>query len=220
MATRLIPLGSSMPLTEYLFFTIIAVAQATPPRPSTLFLVNHTLAHSPIRSILILSGDLLATTLLAICSLLTIDSLLWSFPNILKPMQIAGSVYILWLSAQYLLKTKDNRARNAQHVIYGRTSVLWARSFFAGISNLKTVLFFFSLLPQFIVTSQETYTATLLLPILFFVWIRLLVSSAYALTATKMAGWRNDPRAIVWSYRVRGTMMLIFGIAIGINAVE
>lgn len=220
MATRLILLGSSMPLTEYLLFTIIAVAQVSPPKPSTLFLVDHTLVHSPTKSILILSGYLSATTILAICSLLSIDSLLWSFPNLLKPMQIAGSAFILWLSVQYLFKTEDNRTRNAQNVIYGRTSVLWARSFLAGISNPKTVLFFLLLLPHFIASPREIDTVTLLLPILFFVWIRLLVSSAYALTTKKMAGWRNDPRALAWSNRARGTIMLIFGIAMGINAVE
>lgn len=209
-----------MPFTEYVLFTVIAVANVGSPKPSTIFLVNNTLVHSPNRGILILSGDVLATAILAICSLLGVNSLLWAYPNILKIMQFAGAGYVLWLSVKHLQKSKDIRAHSAQHVIYGRTSVLWVRSFIAGISNPKTVLFFFSLLPQFVVNAKEIDTDALFLLVLIFVFTKFLVPSAYTLTAKKMAGWIDESRAVLWSKRACGTVMMIFGISMGIHAVD
>lgn len=209
-----------MLLTEYMLFTVIAVAQVGSPKTSTIFLVNHTLVHSPKREILILSGDVLATAILAICSLLGVSSLLWAYPNILKIMQFSGAGYVLWLSVKHLQKTNDNRENSVQHVIYGRPPVLWVRSFISGISNPTTVLFFFSLLPQFIVSAQEIDTEALSLLVIIFALTKLLLPITHTLTAKKMTGWIDDSRAVLWSKRVCAAVMMIFGIAMGIRAAD
>ncbi|MXI46095.1 LysE family transporter [Pseudomonas moraviensis] len=209
-----------MPLTEYVLFTLIAVSQIGFPKPSKIFLVNHALVHSPNRDMLILSGDVLATTVVAACSLLGINSLLWAHPDALKIMQFTGAVYILWLSLKQLRKKSSSQNNGAQHVIYGRTSVLWVRSFIAGISNPNTVLLFLSLLPQFIESAQEINNEALFLMTLIFVFCKFLLSSTYTLTSKKMKKWLDESHVLLWSKRALGSVTMFFGLVMGFHAFD
>ncbi|WP_340162389.1 LysE family transporter [Vreelandella venusta] len=64
---------------------------------------------------------------------------------------------------------------------------LWRQLFMVGLSNPKAILFFSSPLPQFISSQQNSHIAILLPLILLFIFIKLIVSSAYALAAQTMA---------------------------------
>jgi threonine/homoserine/homoserine lactone efflux protein len=209
-----------MSLTDYFLFALIAVVQVGSPGPSTIFLINNALVYGPGRAILILSGDLVAIAVLASCSLLGIDAVLVANPGVFTAIKVAGAAYLVWLGVQQFRLAHRRRANTPQPVLREGTPALWGKSFVVGISNPKAILFFSSLLPQFLGNPQDSNIWALLQLILLFVLIKFLVSGAYALTAKKMADRLARPGAALWGKRVTGGVLMMFGMTMGISAFD
>lgn len=207
-----------MVLTDYLLFALIAAMQVGSPGPSTILLVNNALVHGPSRAILILTGDLVAIAGLAACSLLGVGALLEANPTVFMVVKVVGAVYLLWLGMQQFRMAQAVPTTSGQPTTLQSVSVLWRQSFMVGLSNPKAILFFSSLLPQFISSQQDSHIATLLPLILLFVFIKLIVSSAYALAAQTVVTKLAKPGAAVWGKRAAGSVLMLFGIFMAINA--
>jgi threonine/homoserine/homoserine lactone efflux protein len=209
-----------MSLTDYFLFALIAVVQVGSPGPSTIFLINNALIYGPARAVWILTGDLLAIAVLASCSLLGIDALLLANPGVFMAVKVAGAAYLVWLGIQQLRMAKSSHANTPQPAPVESMPSLWGKSFVVGISNPKAILFFSSLLPQFVGNPQDAHLGALLSLILLFVLIKFLVSGGYALTARKMAEKLARPSAAVWGKRITGVVLVTFGVVMGVGAFE
>lgn len=207
-----------MPLTDYLLFALIAAVQVGSPGPSTIFLINNALVHGAGRAIWILTGDLVAIAVLASCSLLGIDAVLMANPDVFMAIKVAGAAYLVWLGVQQLRLGRNGRANQAQPAATEGTPALWGKSFMVGISNPKAILFFSSLLPQFVGNPQDSNLGALLSLIALFVLIKLLVSGTYALAAKKMVDRLAKPGAAKWGKRATGGVLIGFGMVMGVNA--
>lgn len=207
-----------MLLTDYLLFAMIAAMQVGSPGPSTILLVNNALVHGPCRAILILTGDLLAIAGLAAGSLLGVGALLEANPTVFMAVKVAGAMYLLWLGMQQFRLAQRVCMTTEQPTTLHSIPVLWRQSFVVGLSNPKAILFFSSLLPQFVSAQQDSHIAALLPLILLFVFIKLIVSSAYALAAQTMAMRLAKPGAAVWGKRAAGGVLMAFGIVMGFTA--
>ncbi|MEL7979098.1 LysE family translocator [Vreelandella titanicae] len=207
-----------MLLTDYLLFAMIAAMQVGSPGPSTILLVNNALVHGPGRAILILTGDLVAIAGLAACSLLGVGALLEANPTVFMAVKVAGAVYLLWLGMQQFRLAQRVRISSDQPTTLQSIPVLWRQSFMVGLSNPKAILFFSSLLPQFVSAQQVSHISAFLPLILLFVFIKLIVSSAYTLAARKMIAKVATPGAAVWGKRAAGGVLMLFSIFMGISA--
>ena len=206
--------------TEYLLFTMIAATQVGSPRASTIFLVENSLRYSPSRVIFIHTGYLLAVAVLASCSLLGIGSLLLANPESLGFIKFSGAIYLLWLGLNLILTVKNNQVSSTQQVICERISVLWGRSFMAEISKPKKVIFFSSLLPQFVENPQSLQTGNLFSLILLLIFVKFLLSSVYVLMATNMIRGLAEPSVIIWSKRASGGVIMLVGVITCISALK
>jgi threonine/homoserine/homoserine lactone efflux protein len=206
--------------TDYLLFAFIAVVQVGSPGPSTIFLINNALIYGPGRATLILTGDLVAIALLATCSLLGLDAVLMANPGVFMAIKLAGAAYLIWLGIQQFREPRNSQRNKTEPAVPERIPALWGKSFVVGISNPKAILFFSSLLPQFVGNPQEANIGSLLSLIGLFVLIKFLVSGSYALTATKMAHRLAKPGAAIWGKRITGFVLMAFGMVMGINAFE
>ena len=215
---KAIPYGFDMSFTEYMLFTMAAITQISTPRPSAIFLVDNALKYIPARIVLIHTGDLLAAAVLASFSLLGVSSLLLANPESLEFIKFAGAIYLLWLGLNLILTVKNNQVSSTQQVICERISVLWGRSFMAEISKPKKVIFFSSLLPQFVENPQSLQTGNLFSLILLLIFVKFLLSSFYVLMATKMVRGLAEPSAITWSKRASGGVIIIIAVVMGISA--
>lgn len=207
-----------MSLIDYLLFALIAVVQVGSPGPSTIFLINNALMYGAGRAVWILTGDLLAIAVLACCSLLGVDALLMANPSVFMAIKLAGAAYLVWLGLQQLRLARRSNRNTPAPSPPERAPALWGKSFMVGISNPKAILFFSSLLPQFVGNPQDANLSVLLGLILLFILIKLLVSATYALTARKMADRLARPGAATWGKRVAGCVLMTFGIAMGCSA--
>ena len=207
-----------MSLTDYSVFALIAILQVGSPGPSTIFLINNALMYGAARAVWILTGDLLAIAVLASCALLGIDTMLMANPGVFMAIKLAGAAYLVWLGIQQLTSTRKKTPANAPPAKAERTTTLWAKSFVVGISNPKAILFFSSLLPQFVGNPQHANTSALLSLIGLFVLIKLLVSGSYAVAAKKMADRLAKPGAATWGKRMTGVVLMTFGTVMAVNA--
>lgn len=209
-----------MSLIDYLLFALIAVAQVGSPGPSTIFLINNALVYGPGRALWILSGDLLAIAVLASCSLLGIDALLMANPGVFLAIKLAGAAYLVWLGIAQLRLARRSAVNPVAAAPAERGSTLWGKSFVVGISNPKAILFFSSLLPQFVGNPEHADFGALLGLIVLFVLIKFLVSATYALTAKKMADKLAKPGAATWGKRITGGVLVTFGLLMAGAAFE
>ena len=145
-------------------------------------------------------------------------ALLVANPDVFTTLKFAGAAYLLWLGFHQFRLARNSRANNSRYVPLERTPVLWVRSFIVGISNPKAILFFSAVLPQFVGNPQDSHIGPLLFLILLFVLVKLLVSGAYALTAKTMAKRLAKPGAAAWGKRVTGSVLMAFGMLLGVNA--
>lgn len=90
----------------------------------------------------------------------------------------------------------------------------------AGISKPKKILFFSSLLPQFVGNPQNLQTGNLFSLVLLFVFIKFLASSVCVLTVPKIAGRLAAPSVAAWGKRASGGVIIIVGVAMCISALE
>lgn len=207
-----------MLLTDYVLFALIAVVQVGSPGPSTIFLINNALLYGPGRAVWILTGDLAAIAVLASCSLLGIDAVLLANPQVFLVIKIAGASYLLWLGLQQLRLARHDRQDVLEPPAPEPMSVLWGKSLLVGISNPKAILFFSSLLPQFMGNPEEADIGVLSNLILLFILVKFLVSGAYAVTAKTMAEKLSRPGAARWGKRITGLVLMAFGLVMGANA--
>ncbi len=140
-----------MELSAYLAFTLVSAAQSATPGPSTLFLVNNSLAFGWRRAVGALSGDLVAIALLATLSVLGLGALLETYPAAFLLLRLLGASYVVWLGWSYLRPAPVGKDETTiQTGSRGSMLALWLHSFGVGISNPKAVLFFTALFPQFL----------------------------------------------------------------------
>jgi homoserine/homoserine lactone efflux protein len=199
-----------MSLAQYLLFAGISVLQVGSPGPSTVFVVNNAMAVGWFRAVTILTGDLLAIGVLAMLSLLGVDALLAANPTLFAGLKIAGAAYLIWLGVNQWFGAKRTLRVAADVKQRESDRVLWSKSFLIGISNPKAILFFSSLLPQFI-DPAHAGTAMLLELVAMFMAIKLLVLGSYAAIAARMLRFLQSDSNARLGKRLSGTVLMIFG---------
>jgi threonine/homoserine/homoserine lactone efflux protein len=211
-----------MKASDYLVFCAIAILQVGSPGPSTVFVVNNALAQGWRRALLALTGDLLAIGILGLLALFGVDVVLQANPRLYTSIKVAGAVYLVWLGIQQWL------ARRASLQVGGAEAedrrrepltALWAKSFLVGISNPKAILFFSSLLPQFVRPAQGS-DALLLLLVGLFLSIKLIVLGGYAVASEHLLGTGRLDSGARWGKRATGTLLIVFGGLIALSAIR
>lgn len=208
-----------MTLEHYLLFCGISVLQVASPGPSTVFVVDNAVAAGWLRAVIILTGDLLAIAALALLSLLGVDALLIANPRLFAALKIAGALYLLWLGVNQWMATQRRVDAQSRDAARAPIRVLWIKSFLIGISNPKAILFFSSLLPQF-VDPTRAGTSTMLQLVALFVAIKLVVLSGYAGVATRVLPLLRSDGNARWGKRLTGTVLICFGGVIALSAIR
>jgi threonine/homoserine/homoserine lactone efflux protein len=208
-----------MSLLQYLVFCGIAVLQVGSPGPSTVFVVNNAVALGWSRAVGILTGDLLAIAVLALLSLLGVDALLLANPRLFAALKLAGALYLVGIGVSQWLAARGRAPAPTRAVVREPLRVLWLKSFLIGISNPKAILFFSSLLPQFIDPTASS-PARLLLLVALFVAIKLAVLGSYAILADRVLGLLRQGGGARWGKRLSGAVLVGFGGLIALSALR
>ncbi|MCY0386731.1 LysE family translocator [Robbsia sp. Bb-Pol-6] len=208
-----------MSFAHTLLFFGICVVQVGSPGPSTVFVVNNAVALGWSRAVGILTGDLLAIGVLALLSLLGVDAVLLAHPRWFATLKVAGALYLIWLGANQWFGARGATRHPVDTVRRASDRALWGKSFLIGISNPKAILFFSSLLPQF-VDPVRAGPARLLGLVALFVAIKLLVLGGYAMAAARVLPLLQSEGNARWGKRLTGAVLIGFGSLIAWSTLE
>lgn len=199
-----------MEVPAFLTFVIVSAAQSATPGPSTLFIVNNAIAYGWRRALGALSGDLVAIAMLATLSVVGLGALLEAYPAAFLGLRLGGACYIIWLGWNFLRLARQHAgAISTETVIAQSGRALWLQSFGVGISNLKAVLFFAALFPQFL--PVDSGPAVLAFFVLTFVVVKFVVLGGYALGARHVVRLLRKPEHARRGRMLTGILFMFFG---------
>ena len=199
-----------MEVPAYLAFLLVSAVQSATPGPSTLLIVNNSVAHGWRRALSALSGDLAAIAMLATLSVSGLGVLLETHPAALLALRLAGACYIIWLGWSFLRPARLRPGSTSAETPLSQSGrALWIRSFGVGISNPKAVLFFAALFPQFI--PPDSGSAVLALLVATFIGVKFIVLGGYALGARHIIRRLRRPEHARRGRRLTGLLFVLFG---------
>ena len=165
---------------DYSGFLVAILPIALSPGASFTLAINSALAEGWRGVATIIVGTALGIYCHALLVGLGVSSMLMAFPSLFHLLQIAGTVYLLWLASQLIIS--GLRARQ-QDVSLDPQPVTLSQAFFANLLNPKAVLLYLTVVSRF--TSQSgNLSDFLLLATLHIVIMASLLSGASQLLMT------------------------------------
>jgi len=135
---------------DYSGFLVAILPIALSPGASFTLAINSALAEGWRGVATIIVGTALGIYCHALLVGLGVSSMLMAFPSLFHLLQIAGTVYLLWLASQLIIS--GLRARQ-QDVSLDPQPVTLSQAFFANLLNPKAVLLYLTVVSRF--TSQS-----------------------------------------------------------------
>jgi threonine/homoserine/homoserine lactone efflux protein len=176
---------------RYLAFLGAMAIMAITPGPANLFAVANGMSRGKKAVLLGVAGMNTATLLWYAAAALGLGALAVAFPQAVKALIVAGSLYLLWLAFQSL-RSGFARDGGLGHVqVDARRSAYWD-AFMVQIANPKILLFFGAVLPPFI-DFKRPLAVQFALFAAATVGLDIVATSAYGLGGAALAQRMSDP---------------------------
>ena len=211
--------------TWLLFAFTIAVVIAI-PGPLTLLMINSTIRFGLKKSLPIILGGSLASSILITVSALGLGAVITASEilfNVIKYLGAAYLVYLgvsLWFSAKGKAKGESKAAESdvkqsseiAEKNEQKPDNNLFFKSFMLGITNPKDIVFFVAFLPQFINT-EHGYTEQLLTIVVTWFCVDFLCKTSYGMLAKMVATRLKSVRQTNVLDRISAVVFVAAGLA-------
>ena len=209
--------------TWLLFSFTIAVVIAI-PGPLTLLMINSTIRYGLKKSLPIILGGSLASSILITVSALGLGAVITASEilfNVIKYLGAAYLVYLgvsLWFSAKGKENGKVKAADGNQSLALAEEnelkpdSNLFFKSFMLGITNPKDIVFFVAFLPQFINT-ERGYTEQLITIVVTWFCVDFLCKTSYGMLAKMVATRLKSVRQTNVLDRISAVVFVAAGLA-------
>lgn len=198
-------------MTIYLLYIATIFLIIATPGPSTLLMMQHSALFGAKRCFFNALGSISASFLLISAALAGIAMLLTGFwLDVLSALGATLLIYVGISSFKKISTVNDEDSRKSNKDIF-------RESFFTGISNPKDIVFFVSLLPQFINQSIPYYQSAIMLAM---GWIVLdfSIMMGYAIVAHIIL--KNfDDNAINYTRMASGALITVIGGALLSNSI-
>ena len=165
----------------YISFLIVSFTLIIIPGPNILVIVSSSVQHGKIHGLQTVAGTSLAMAIQLLVVALGTTWLVEVLTGSFYFLKWAGVGYLFYLGFKYSM-----RALNSGTPLPApKHSVSFVRGFIVSLTNPKTLLFFSAFLPQFI-SSTENYVYQITLLSASFLFIAIILDSAYAILSAKL----------------------------------
>ena len=138
-----------IPIDQWLLFAGTAILLALSPGPNMFYLVSRSICQGPRAGVVSLLGVITGMTAYMLLSALGLSAIFLAVPFLYDGLRLAGAAYLLWLAWQAIRPTTGTlfEARSLPPDSHKR---LYFMGLVTCLLNPKVMVFYVSLLPQFI----------------------------------------------------------------------
>jgi threonine/homoserine/homoserine lactone efflux protein len=126
-------------------------------------------------------------------------------------LKLIGAVYLIGIGVLTLARARTGVAGAGEQRVVRPRAAFWT-NVALGTFHPKTIVFFVAFAPQFI-SSSGSYLQQATLLIATFGLIVGSTDTLYALAASRLRGLLRSPRALLWSQRAGGGVLIAAGVA-------
>lgn len=176
---------------------------------------DRLLAFAVMSFLLIVVGNTLGAYVLVVAVALGVGSVVERSAAVFLALKLAGAAFLVYLGVKAVLQRGSLHAAFTGEVP-GQSALrtLW-EGFAVGVANLKTIVFFAAVLPQFVDRGQGHVALQMLLLGLVFNAIAVVSDSVWGLAAATARGWfARSPRRLAMIGGVGGFTMIGLGVSV------
>ena len=183
------------------------------PGPSVMFEIARTLAAGIRVGIITVAFNILGVALWMLLVAVGLGELVQTQPVAISAIRIIGAAYLFYIGFRTLLSGRADRANGVELQFTDAGSAqhpfrqVAKEAFLVGVTNPKTAVFFFAVLPQFVDTVGQATNQMLFLGALFLV-LGALGDSAYVVVAGLLRAWFASNLRRVRSMQLVGGILI------------
>ena len=205
-----------MPEVSWLLFIVASLVLIVTPGQDMILVMSRSIAQGPAAGVATAAGvsvGLVGHTLLATLGL---GAILRTSETLFLLLKLVGAAYLVYLGVQ-LLRTRQHPLA----VTAGAPRSL-ARLFFDGalsnVANPKIAVFYFAVLPQFVLPGAAHPTLSVFVLGLVFAALTFAVKGPVGWGAARLSGWlRRRPAVLLWTYRGSGAVLLALAVRLALE---
>ncbi|MDN4502505.1 LysE family translocator [Alteromonadaceae bacterium BrNp21-10] len=198
-------------MDNYLIYTGVALATILLPGPAVVLTLNNAMQRGVPKSFAGILGISLAILFVAIISATSIGVLLASSLIAFTAVKVLGAIYLIYLGIKmFRSEGAVSKSSNLQDATFRHC---FLEGFIVSISNPKAVIFFMSIFPQFIDTTQNYIPQFALLAGTFSALV-LVVHTVYAMFAYLAKTKLSLEKGSSILGKVSGSVFVCFGVGL------
>ena len=194
----------------YLLFLLMATATVLSPGPGVLMTLSNALRFGWRRSLPGIMGIACGASLVAAVSATSLGLLLASSALAFTLIKLAGAAYLVWLGIRLWCAPAGGLQLDVSDAAERSPWRRFAEALSLQLTNPKAIIFFLSVLPQFI-DRQLPYVPQFVLLVASYAGLVLLIHSGYALCAQQARRWLSTSRGGRALNRLGGASFMGFG---------
>jgi len=201
-----------MHLTTWLAFALAAAVMGLIPGPGVTSIVGYALSSGRRTALASVAGIAIGNTICMSVSMAGAGAVLAASARAFLVLKWAGALYLIGLGVLAIVRSRRGLAPGelARAPITPRAAFL--SNLALGVFHPKTIVFFAAFAPQFI-SAQASYVLQAAVLVATYTAVVGATDTAYALAASRASHLLKGPRAMLWSKRAGGGVLIAAGVA-------
>jgi threonine/homoserine/homoserine lactone efflux protein len=197
---------------QFFGFLLAAILLTASPGPDNLMVLGLGMSKGRKQGMVFGLGCALGCLSHTFLAVIGVSAIIAASPTAFTALRIGGGLYLVWLGIGALRSTGGQSAARAQAPAQSLTN-LFMKGLLANAINPKVVLFFLSLLPQFVIAANGNVPGQMLaLGVTFTVQAAILFGLLGYFAGAVGAWLERKPGAGKWLDRLAGTVFIALGV--------
>jgi len=197
---------------QFFGFLLAAILLTASPGPDNLMVLGLGMSKGRKQGMVFGLGCALGCLSHTFLAVIGVSAIIAASPTAFTALRIGGGLYLVWLGIGALRSTGGQSAASAQAPAQSLKN-LFMKGLLANAINPKVVLFFLSLLPQFVIAANGNVPGQMLALGLTFTLQAAILFGLLGYFAGAVGAWlERKPGAGKWLDRLAGTVFIALGV--------
>jgi threonine/homoserine/homoserine lactone efflux protein len=201
-----------MHLSTWLAFVVAALVMGLIPGPGVTSIVGYALSSGRRTALAAVAGLAIGNTVCMTVSMAGAGAVLAASATAFAVLKWAGALYLIALGLLALTRSRRGLAAEVPATAAIRPRTAFLSSLALGVFHPKTIVFFAAFVPQFL-SPHASYAMQSAVLIATYTLVVGATDTGYALAAARAARLLKSPRAVLWTRRAGGGVLIAAGMA-------